>query len=194
MADRYLNFAALEAEQSADVDYRVRVMSRATSIVLVAPHGGSIEPGSSQIAEAIAREDYSLYCFEGLQAHRAHGDLHIKSERFDEPRALELVGESATAVAVHGRADRDDPQTVWMGGRADALRDAIASSLRAAGFPASTSGHNLPGRATTNICNRGTTGAGVQLEIPRTLRNQLVGDEIWMGSFADAVRNALTSG
>ncbi len=193
MADRYPSFVALAAKERLDVDYRIRLRDRATSIVLVAPHGGMIELGSSEIAEAIAGEDYSLYCFEGLLPGRAHCDLHITSSCFDEPQALALVSTAATAVAVHGRADHAEPRTIWMGGRDEALRDAIASSLRAAGFPPLASGHALPGQEITNICNRGTTGAGVQLEIPRTSRNQLVGDQAEMRSFASAVREALAT-
>jgi len=64
---------------------------------------------------------------------------------------------------VHGRADLGDPQTVWMGGRDVAFRDAIAEALLAAGFQAETDGHPLPGRQRKNICNRGTRGAGAQL-------------------------------
>jgi phage replication-related protein YjqB (UPF0714/DUF867 family) len=192
MADRYLNFAALAAGETAGVDYRVCMTNRETPVACVAPHGGWIEPGSSRIAMAIAREDYSVYCFEGLIQGRPHGDLHITSTRFDEPRALALVEASETAVAVHGRADLGDPQTVWMGGRDFDFRDAIGEALEAAGFPAATSSHPLPGRQRKNICNRGTSGAGVQLEIPRTLRDQLVADKARLASFADAVRAVLT--
>lgn len=34
-----------------------------------------------------------------------HGDFHITSHRFDEPLALDLVGRSFTAVAIHRRKD-----------------------------------------------------------------------------------------
>jgi phage replication-related protein YjqB (UPF0714/DUF867 family) len=191
MADRYQNFEALAANEKCGVDYHVCQRNRATPIIIIAPHGGCIEPGSSQIAKEIAGETYSLYCFEGLRS-RPHGDLHITSCGFDEPEALELVTAARTVVAVHGRADNGDSKTVWMGGRDTALRDAIASSLVARGFPAS-SDQRLSGREPKNICNRGTTGAGVQLEIPRTLRDRLVCDRAELHLFGRTVREALAN-
>jgi phage replication-related protein YjqB (UPF0714/DUF867 family) len=193
VTDRYDRFAALAAAEALNVHYRICLVDRATPVVVLAPHGGSIEPGSSQIAAAIAGEDYSLYCFEGLCPGRPHGDLHITSDRFDEPQALRLVTAAETAIAVHGRLDRSDPKTVWMGGRDTALRDAVASSLRGSGFPAETDGHPLTGLTSSNICNRGTSRAGVQLEVSRSLRGRLVCDEVELHVFADAVREALAN-
>jgi phage replication-related protein YjqB (UPF0714/DUF867 family) len=194
MDDMYGSFTTLAAAETQGVHYRIVLADRGTSVVVLAPHGGSIEPGSSQIAEAIALEDYSLYCFEGLCPGRPHGDLHITSSRFDEPTALKLVTAAKTVIAVHGRVDRSDPKTVWMGGRDDVLRDAIASSLNASGFPAIINGHPLLGRDGANICNRGTSRAGVQLEIPRTLRDLLRCDRAKLDLFAGAVRESLAHG
>jgi phage replication-related protein YjqB (UPF0714/DUF867 family) len=161
-------------------------------VAVVAPHGGLIEPGSSQIAWAIARDDWSVYGFEGL-LRRPHGDLHITSTHFDEPRGLSLVRAAETAVAVHGRADANDPETVWMGGLDLDFRDAICEALEAAGFDAATGGHPLKGRQRTNICNRGRSGAGAQLEIPKSLREQLIADRERMVAFTDAVRTAVAA-
>jgi phage replication-related protein YjqB (UPF0714/DUF867 family) len=192
MADKYANFTALAAGETAGLDYTICLSDRGTDVVVIAPHAGWIEPGSSQIASAIARDDHSIYLFEGLIEGRPHDDLHITSARFDEPRALALVQAAETAVAIHGRSDQGYPDTVWMGGRATAFRNAVGAALAGAGFSMITTGHPLPGRERRNICNRGASKAGVQLEIPRTLRNQLVGDRTKLAAFADAVREAIT--
>lgn len=193
MADRYRSFAALDAEQRRGIDYCVRLHDRGTAIVVIAPHGGGIEPGSSEIAMAIARNDYSFYAFEGLRPDRPHRDLHITSIRFDEPEGLALISAADTAVAIHGRVDGDKPRTIWAGGRADGLRDAIASSLVASGFHTTNIDGGLAGREAANICNRGASRAGVQLEIPRTIRDNLRCDETALQRFSDAVRHALSS-
>jgi phage replication-related protein YjqB (UPF0714/DUF867 family) len=191
MADRYDSFEELEAAETLGVHYRLRFADRGTSIVILAPHGGSIEPGSSEIARAIAGEDYSFYCFEGLCPGRPHSDLHITSHRFNEPEALKLVTAAKTAVAVHGRGKHSDPTRVWMGGLNTALRDAIAAALNASDFPAVTEGHHLTGTMLANICNRGTARGGVQLELPMTLRDRLVTDPAQLRLFAGAVRAVL---
>jgi phage replication-related protein YjqB (UPF0714/DUF867 family) len=153
---------------------------------MIAPHGGRIEPGTSEIAATIAGDTQSFYAFEALRP-----GLHITSARFDEPQALALVGEAQKVVAIHGRADNGDPLTVGVGGLDMALRDEIVAALRAVGFAAAivTQGR-LAGRDLANICNRSATGAGVQLELPRTLRTQLTTEPIRLGAFCDAVRRA----
>ena len=188
MTDRFQNFADLSAEMAAGVDYRIRAEDRGSAVVMLAPHGGTIEPETGLIAEAIAGRDLSLYVFEALKPG-AHGDFHITSHRFDEPQALALVGSAEGAVAVHGRKD-DGTETVWLGGRDKAMRDAIGAVLRAAGFGAEVN-TALPGLHETNICNRTRKGTGVQLELPRSLRRHLAEDADLLERFSRAVPAAL---
>ncbi|APE44339.1 replication protein [Sulfitobacter alexandrii] len=188
MGDRYRNFEELAAASEEGVDYCIRSEDRGSSVVILAPHGGTIEPGTAEIAQAIAGADFSLYIFEALQAG-AHGDFHITSHRFDEPKALDLVGRSDTAIAVHGRKD-DGSDTIWLGGRAIGLRDAIAVSLRNAGFEAEPN-KRLPGVHETNICNRTRSHEGVQLELSRSFRRRLSTESTLLDDFCTAIRNVI---
>ena len=189
MPDRYRSFAELAKAEPTDA-YRIISEKRATRIAILAPHGGKIEPGTSEIAIAIARDEFSFYCFEGLKQDN-NRDLHITSRNFDEPQALQLLSTTEVALAIHGRSDGNDPATVHVGGRAIRLRDAIIESLRNARFRSEVAEGHLAGCDQDNICNRGTTGRGVQLEIPRALRDELVIDDAKMNLFCDAVRNAM---
>jgi phage replication-related protein YjqB (UPF0714/DUF867 family) len=185
MADRYSSFFELAANERFGVDYRIRVLDRGSETVILAPHGGWIEPATSEIAEAIAGADISFYAFEALR-NGPHGDFHITSHRFDEPEAVALVGRCWTAVAIHGRRN-DGSDAVWLGGRATNIRDAVGASLRDAGFQAELN-ERLSGLEGANICNRTRSGAGVQLELPRRLRSLLVADASLLNSFCKAVR------
>jgi phage replication-related protein YjqB (UPF0714/DUF867 family) len=129
MFDLYHCYADLAAAEPEGVHYRVRVVERASQIVVVAPHGGRIEPGPSETAALILAGDFSLYCFESLVSGRR---LHLTSSRFDESRGLALVEASEIAIAIHGRADGGDPRTIWMGGLRVDLRDAVGDPRRAA--------------------------------------------------------------
>ena len=188
MADRFQNFKDLSDVLSPDTDYVIRSAERDSDVVLLAPHGGTIEPETSAIAEAIAGDTYSFYAFEALKPG-AHGDLHITSHLFDEPTALDLVSRSRIAVAIHGRKD-DGTDSVWLGGRAAALRDAIGAALREAGFEAERN-TTLPGIHETNICNRTRHGEGVQLELSRSLRRKLADDPALLDRFSAALRRAI---
>ncbi len=188
MADRFRNFEELSAEMEPEVDFRIRWEDRGTSTIIIAPHGGTVEPETSMIAKAIAGSEFSFYVFEALTAGQ-HGDFHITSHRFDEPRAVDLVGRADTAIAIHGRKD-DGTDTVWLGGRATVLRDIIGTSLRNADFGAEPN-KTLPGIHETNICNRTRSGEGVQLELPMSLRRKLAADQDVLNTFCQAVREAV---
>ena len=190
MADRYPDFATLAAAHDHDRDYRITVQDRGTRVAILAPHGGTIEPETASIARAVAGDDLSFYLFEALRAG-AHGDYHITSHRFDEPRALALVAGADTSIAIHGRKD-DGTDTVWLGGRDEIQRDAVGDALRAAGFGAALN-TALPGVHPSNICNRTRSGTGVQLELPRSLRRSLSQDATMMARFSTALRAAISA-
>lgn len=189
--DRYTSFAELSAHERDGIDYRIVEVIRASPVVVLAPHGGTIEPMTSEVAAAIAGADHSLYCFEGLSNERTHADLHITSDRFDEPRARRLVANAELAIAVHGRLNRESPAATWLGGLDDALIGLVAAELANAGFTATRDIVELSGKGRTNICNASRSGRGLQLELPRDLRDALSDDADLLQRFANAIRDAI---
>ena len=135
---------------------------------MIAPHGGRIEPGTSEAMRAIAGEEFSAYAFEGLKSTDNFKSLHITSHHFDDPRCLELISTAQYVVAVHGC---DGNQlAVYLGGLDLQLIAKLAAALRGNGIATYTEGHSFPGREPMNICNRGATSKGVQIELTRALR------------------------
>ena len=189
--DLYSSYAELTTAEQEGVDYRIVSLDRRSPVTIIAPHGGYIEPPTSRLARAIAADHYNAYCFDGLQAGREHHELHITSESFDEPIGCALIERSDVVIALHGRRDRDAPQSVWIGGLDGELCNGIASQLGCAGFETATEGHEFPAQSVTNICNRGRRGKGVQLEIPRSLRDILIRNKDVFDQFANAIRASL---
>jgi phage replication-related protein YjqB (UPF0714/DUF867 family) len=190
-ADRYRSFAELRKCEREGVDYRIVAHDRRSPVAIIAPHGGYIEPPTSRLAHALAADAFNLYCFEGVEKDRDHHELHITSHNFDEPVGCGIVARSSVVVARHGRLDRHDPQSVWLGGLDTALRDRIAVGLRRAGFQALTEGHMFPADQAANICNKGCLGKGVQLELPRGLRDGLAKNPELFGRFVQTMRAEL---
>lgn len=159
-----------------------------STVAIIAPHGGKIEPRTSEIAAAIAENTFNLYRFEGKKMSNNYNTLHITSGHFDEPRCLTLVQRCDVVVAVHGLGG--DEAFVDVGGRDSVLRDAIYDQLRKADFDARvvTLGEHAA-ISEDNICNKGRQSRGVQLEITRGLRDRLDGP--LLAQFAEAVRTAL---
>ncbi len=191
MADRYRNFAQLRKGETEGIDYRICIIERKSFAAIIAPHGGRIEPGTSEIAATIAENVHSLYCFEGLR-NRHHRDLHITSTYFDEPQCLDLIARYRVVIAVHGLIG--DRKRVVVGGRDVILGNAICAGLRSGGFTSRiVSSGNHAAISPNNICNRGQTGSGVQLEITKGLRDAFLNGEEDLGAFAYIVRQAMES-
>ena len=173
MADTYPNFAALARNERSGIDYQVRVRRARPAFAIMAPHGGGIEPGTSEIADAIASDRHSFHTLEGLKSS-GNAVLHITSTRFDEPMCLSVLGHTAVVVTLHGEHSEDDGEVVFVGGRKRALGDRIGAALARQGFDVRKHDDpDLQGLEERNICNRGTSGAGVQLELSRAVRKTL---------------------
>jgi phage replication-related protein YjqB (UPF0714/DUF867 family) len=183
------SYQHLAAHYQEGVDFAVRITCRAPSrVAVLAPHGGRIEGRTSEIARLIAGDEHRLYLFEGLRKTGDNFDcLHLASHRFDEPRALELIADCDTVIAVHGYA-ASGPD-VLLGGLDEGFKRQIAQALAESGFSCLTQGHRFPGIDRRNICNRGRSGAGVQIELSEDLRE--AGD--W-SVLAAAIREVLAAG
>jgi len=172
MPDKYRNFADLARHEQAGIDYEVLVRRARPAFAIVAPHGGGIEPGTSEIADAIAAGTHSFYAFDGLKRDK-NSDLHITSTRFDEPLCLLLLESSAVVVTLHGEQS-DDGEGVFMGGLNTDLGGQIGAALTEQAFDVRVHPDpKLQGLERKNICNRGTSKAGVQLELSRGVRETL---------------------
>jgi phage replication-related protein YjqB (UPF0714/DUF867 family) len=189
MASPYRSFKELSNQDGEGKDYRIRISSRDRGVVIMAPHGGKIEPMTSEIAEAIAGEDYSFYSFEGLKSEGNH-ILHIESHLFDEPHALKIVENAEVVVTVHGQLDKE-AGFIMVGGLHISLRSEIKRRLEEAGFQTRPPTEGLQGIDPENICNRGKLKMGAQLEVSRKVRDSLRADKDRLQVFAEAVGKAI---
>ncbi len=189
MADKYSSFQELTQALRRDVDYRVTVIDRAAPVSVLAIHGGAIEPGTAEIARAIAGDACNLYVFEALVSPGF--DQHVTSTHFDDPAAVAIVACGRLSISVHGFTGDAQHQACITGPHAQ-LNARMFDSLKATGLldqsVANPSGKFLALEA-ANIVNRGA-GAGVQLEISRSLRDLLRADADKLALFAAAVRQA----
>lgn len=173
MKGKYNNFKELSERALEGRDFSVRLQNRPGAAVVVAPHGGGIEPGTSELAAAIAGYDLSFYVFNGIKS-AGNSELHITSTRFDEPRCLALITASPRAIAIHG--EDSEEEVVFLGGRDEEILPRLRDSLVSKGFSVET--HENPalqGRDSANICNRTDRGLGVQMELSKGLRRSFFG-------------------
>jgi phage replication-related protein YjqB (UPF0714/DUF867 family) len=189
MTSPYRSFEELKSRELEGKDYQIRSHLRDERVLIMAPHGGKIEPTTTMIAEAIAGENYSCYSFEGLK-DEGNGVLHIESHLFDEPQALQAVKEADVVITVHGQLNHQEG-FIMVGGLHVDLRPEIRRRLEATGFQTRTPPEGLQGIDPENICNRGRLKGGIQLEVSRKERDLLKTDKERLERFASAVREAI---
>ncbi len=148
-----------------------------TKKVVLAIHGGGIEGGTSEVALAVAGFHpatfaqatdglgfHDLWIFEGLLS--CNSNLHVISNEYDDPIALELVQNARRCISLHGFGDADAGGKDQIGGGDTELKSIVLHELTEAGIPARIATNpQLNGNDPFNICNRTKSGAGVQLEM-----------------------------
>lgn len=185
----YRTFQELEeAEQEGEAwirDHR----DRGSRTLVMAPHGGWIEPMTTELAAAVAGEDLSFYSFMAIK-DQGNDRLHLTSTRFDDPVAVRAASEADRVLAIHGEKTTDD-SFIMVGGGSEELRRLLEEALAEAGFSLREPRKGLGGRHMDNICNRGGKGGGGQLELSEGLRGELRERPDRLGGFVEAIRSVL---
>ncbi len=159
--------------------------------VILAPHGGGIETGTSELCLAIAGyhpadlatsgQVHDYWMFEGLRSS-GNSELHVTSANCDDHVARSLAGGSLNAIGLHGCKESqaglpDGTQAVLVGGRNTTLKSRLITRFTAAGVRAidAATVPDLNGDDPDNIANRTLLGKGAQLEITTAVRLAMFG-------------------
>jgi phage replication-related protein YjqB (UPF0714/DUF867 family) len=172
LRDTYRDIAKLMVHESRHITIRSD-WERRSPVAIIAPHAGSIEPFTGELAEAIAGSEHRLYCFTG-GVHEDSHRLHVTSARFSEPVLTRVLLGASVAISVHGCRNPQEPVT-HLGGTNDRLRNRLERSLLRSGFAVDRAIAPLAGRHPHNVVNR-TVHGGVQFEITRLQRRALMHD------------------
>lgn len=203
-----------------DDDLTERYAVQRTAIL--APHGGGIETGTSELCLAVAGYHpadlaptsangafHDYWMFEGLLS-TGNARLHVTSTNCDDTVARAVAAGSLNAIGLHGcKPEQADlpagTQAVLVGGRNTALKSCLLTRLTAAGLQAidANSVPDLNGDEPANIANRTLLAAGAQLELTTPLRQAMFGTNTradrkhttlpLFWTFTTATRSAITT-
>ncbi|MFE4869444.1 poly-gamma-glutamate hydrolase family protein [Streptomyces sp. NPDC056682] len=167
--DTYYNFAELAAHEADGLDW-TRELRRApdSDLAHIAIHGGGIEAGTTEAADAAAGDSHNYYSFSGKKKASSNRDLHITSSRFDEPRCVVLQRNVVRTVSWHGFHGTD--KVTEIGGLDQDFKQWVKRSLLHAGFSVIDAAFERSGSNPQNICNQNLSGRGVQLELSTAQR------------------------
>jgi len=197
-------FDDAEAEASNEFVERLEDNGTHTGLVVIAPHGGDIEPHTDQQAERVASrlavKGVSLWRCKGFKGEAAFARWHITSTDIHEasfPRLSSIISRGFTyAVAFHGFDDPEIPFDILIGGAAPySLKQEIATAMKGSITGSDITVHitsqdeKFGGDSLKNIVNRLTAGGanGIQIEqSPRARSNH------WQ-DIADAVAKVYSS-
>lgn len=188
---RYSSFRELKREKRRGVHYSIWSRDRGSRVLIMAPHGGRIEPYTAELARKIASQDFSLYAFVGRQGQNNLFDLHVQSHLYDEECAQRMAAAAEVVFAVHGQDDR--AEFLMPGGLHTELRRDLAEAWSECGFDVRDAQPGLGGEHERNICNAGRLHAGVQVEISSALRGRLRSDVDLGARFVEATRAVLSA-
>ena len=193
LSDTYTSFEQLKKNEPPK-NYKIESNLRKSDVLVLAVHGGYIEPGTSEIAKSLAGSNWSYYSFKGLMPS-GNLKLHITSHKFNEPKALEMTKKHEICISLHGyRAQANDPN-ICFGGRNDELASLIHKRLQEVGLQ-NTDEFNGCGRfygqKETNIVNLCEL-EGVQMEFSMDFRNKLTKDKTSRRRFNKAVQSVVTN-
>lgn len=166
----YEDYSELADKRAEGIDYEIISRETDSDLAVIAIHGGSIEPGTSELADAIAGDDYDFYTFYAMM-ESDNLSLRITSTNFDEPIAQTMVQESHSTLSIHGFAGSGE--LTYVGGRDKELVAQLKKSLTAAGFEVTDAPLKLAATDDLNICNNNVRKAGAQIEISSSQRLKL---------------------
>lgn len=179
MTDYYSSMTELKQVETA-FSIEARSIPNVDQTVL-AIHGGNLETGTTEIAKGIAggiwdaSSKWPYWIFNSLRLPGENSATHVTSTNYNDPGAVVVASKASRLVVVHGCPDTTEGQPsgsriAWVGGLNITMRDNIIDALDSAGFDARVAPQSIAGTHPDNICNQGSGGAGVQIEITTSLR------------------------
>lgn len=202
--DYYTSMTQLERETKEGIDWKKETRDQGSQVLIVAPHGGNIEQGTSELTKLLAQQGgYDYFSFEAIRPSN-NTQLHVTSTHYDDPTLHQMVEGRSATISIHG-AKGDDP-IVFLGGAKSDLRDEIQSQLESRGFTVQVPPEYLGGLNENNFINKNENSTGVQLELTTSLRKALFNnqdmstssrknEDNWsplMYQFADALHMAIS--
>ena len=171
IAQKSSSFKELSLQKKEGQDFEIKLRTGTSDSLVMAIHGGTIEPGTSELADATAGEKHSYYSFSGLVDD--YLSLHLTSTEFDEPRLLVLTQQAKNCLGLHGL--KDDQVDFCIGGANSEKRKTYYKMLSQK-FPKWRTCElccppNL-GTSLNNIVNK-CQFSGVQIEMGSSLRLEL---------------------
>lgn len=164
MADKYHSMKELYTFEPME-NYKLTIRRNRSKVLVMSPHGGAIEYFTSEIADAVAGQDFKFHDFAGIMPERNFANLHVTSKHYDCALAKSLSDDSLYTLAIHGCTGKENERVTYLGGQDTAGCEIVKRHLEQAGFVVKAAPPHLSGLGRDNVVNQNQRGMGIQLEI-----------------------------
>ncbi|MCJ1661261.1 poly-gamma-glutamate hydrolase family protein [Staphylococcus sp. NRL 18/288] len=169
--DHFRSMTQLFANTKEGVDWKKEIKKTGSNVIIVAPHGGNIEKGTTELTKMVAKHNhYDYYSFTVLSQQNPE-KFHVTSSHYNDPTLLNMVKSKDFAVSIHGA--KGDKPVIYLGGLDTELKEAIKQQLLKQHFTVKIAPSYLGGDLKQNFVNRDFKDKGVQLELTTAFRKSL---------------------
>ncbi|WP_229294142.1 poly-gamma-glutamate hydrolase family protein [Staphylococcus lloydii] len=173
--DYYKSMTELYNDTTEGIDWKKDTRNVGKPVLIVAPHGGNLEQGTSELTKLVANNgDFDYFSFEAIRPSN-NTQLHVTSTNYDDATLHDMIQDRTATISIHGA--QGEEQLVYLGGYQSSLRDAIQSQLELKGFVVKIPPEYLGGLGNNNFINKVEESTGVQLELTTALRKAFFKNE-----------------
>ncbi|NWK84615.1 poly-gamma-glutamate hydrolase family protein [Staphylococcus sp. GSSP0090] len=173
-SDYYSSMTELYNDTKEGVDWKKDTRDTGKSVLIVAPHGGNIEQGTTELTKLVANNgNFDYFSFEAIRPSN-NTQLHVTSTHYDDATLHDMIQDRSATISIHGA--QGDEQIVYLGGLKSSLRDAIQSQLEGKGFNVKVPPEYIGGANSNNFINKIEGSTGIQLELTTALRKAFFKD------------------
>ena len=173
MADHYNSMRELKGYET---DWSIETNQNSHPVLSIAPHGGGIECGTSELALLVSQKlNCNFFTFKG-QLSSNNSRLHVTSSHYNDQLALALTKQVNYTISIHGYHDKEKEST-YIGGTNEQLKSLIKKHLESRGFIVLEAPKNLAGKSRRNINNKNRFKSSVQLELSTKLRKSFFSND-----------------
>lgn len=173
MADHYNSMRELKGYET---DWTIETNQNSHPVLSIAPHGGGIECGTSELALLVSQKlNCNFFTFKG-QLPNGNSRLHVTSSHYNDQLALALTKQVDYTISIHGYRDTEEEST-YIGGTNEELKGLIKKHLESRGFKILEAPKHLAGKSRKNINNKNKFQSSVQLELSTKLRKSFFSND-----------------
>lgn len=200
--DRFKTMKELMASVSKD-DYNLEInLIKESNVLIVSPHGGRIEFGTSELSKVIAGNEFNRFDFSGKLKHENFKNLHVTSTGYGVKELDAMNLECSVTLSLHGFKEPYGSKLTLIGGLDEHGKNKVLEELTKNGFNALLATDRFTAASPDNIVNKNKRKMGIQLEISTAQRiaffrdtdlklyeRKELSDEFYR--YAESIRNAL---